>query len=254
MIKNLISAQVTNPGRPWRKIMLQKPPHGIYDLKQYREQTRVFRDRVHAGDVLARMVNTYKQDVQMVLGIPAGGVPVGVVVAKTLNIPFDVAVVSKITLPWNTEAGYGAVAFDGTVRLNKPLTARIGLSEAEIQTSIEKTTAKVNRRMAKLRKNRPFPVLTEHHTLLVDDGLASGFTMLVAIEALKKAGADHIIVAVPTAHKESLNAIIMKVDAVFCPNTRSGQRYAVADAYEKWSDVGESEVLNNLEQVWGTST
>jgi predicted phosphoribosyltransferase len=254
MIKNLINTQVTNPERLRRKPMPQKTPHGIYDLKQYREHTQVFRDRVHAGDVLARMLNPYKQDVQMVLGIPAGGVPVGVVVAETLNIQFDVAVVSKITLPWNTEAGYGAVAFDGTVRLNKALMARIGLSEAEIQTGIEKTTAKVNRRMAKLRKKRSFPVLSAHYTILVDDGLASGFTMLVAVEALKKAGANHIIVAVPTAHKESLDAIISKVDAVFCPNIRSGLRYAVADAYERWSDVDESEVLNNLEQVWGTPT
>ena len=71
---------------------------------------------------------------------------------------------------------------------------------------------------------------------------------------MKKAGADHIIVAVPTAHKESLDAIISKVDAVFCPNIRSGLRYAVADAYERWSDVDESEVLNNLEKVWGTPT
>ena len=232
--------------------MSQKPSHRIYDLQPYREQKRVFRDRVHAGDVLARMLQPYIQDMQMVLGIPAGGVPVGVVVAKTLKLPFDVAVVSKITLPWNTEAGYGAVAFDGTVRLNQALTARIGLSDTDIQTGIEKTTAKVNQRMARLRKNRPFPVLTEHYTLLVDDGLASGFTMRVAIEALQKAGADHIIVAVPTAHKESLNAIISKVDAVFCPNIRSGLRYAVADAYERWSDVDESEVLINLEQVWGT--
>ncbi|MBW1694805.1 MAG: phosphoribosyltransferase [Deltaproteobacteria bacterium] len=234
--------------------MSQKTPHGIYDLEQYREHTRVFRDRGHAGDVLAHMLNSYKQDVQMVLGIPAGGVPVGVVVAETLNAPFDVAVVSKITLPWNPEAGYGAVAFDGTVRLNKALMARIGLSEAEIQKGIEETTAKVNRRVAKLRKKRPFPVLSEHYTILVDDGLASGFTMLVAVEALKKAGADNIIVAVPTAHKESLDAIISKVDAVFCPNIRSGLRYAVAVAYERWSDVDESEVLNNLEKVWGTPT
>jgi putative phosphoribosyl transferase len=254
MIINLINTQITTPERLRRKSMSKKTLSGIYDLKQYREHTRVFRDRVHAGDVLARMLNPYKQDVQMVLGIPAGGVPVGVVVAKTLNVPFDVAVVSKITLPWNTEAGYGAVAFDGTVRLNKPLTARIGLSEVEIQTGIEKTTAKVNRRMAKLRKNRPFPVLTEHYTLFVDDGLASGFTMLVAIEALKKAGADHIIVAVPTAHKESLNAIVTKVDAVFCPNIRSGLRYAVADAYVRWSVLDESEVLKNIEQVLGIST
>jgi len=253
MIKNLINTQVTNLERLRRNLMPQKTLHGIYDLKQYREHTQVFRDRVHAGDVLARTLDPYKQDVQMVLGIPAGGVPVGVVVAETLNIQFDVAVVSKITLPWNTEAGYGAVAFDGTVRLNKALMARIGLSEAEIQTGIEKATAKVNRRMAKLRKKRPFPVLSEHYTILVDDGLASGFTMLVAVEALKKAGANHIIVAVPTAHKESLDAIISKVDAVFCPNIRSGLRYAVADAYERWSDVDESEVLKILKRVWEAS-
>jgi predicted phosphoribosyltransferase len=233
--------------------MSQKSPHGIYELEQYREHIRVFRDRVHAGDVLARMLDPYKQDVQMVMAIPAGGVPVGVVVAEKLSIQFDVAVVSKITLPWNTEAGYGAVAFDGTVRLNKALMARIGLSEVEVQTGIEKTTAKVNRRMSRLRGKRPLPVLSEHYTILVDDGLASGFTMLVAVEALKRAGAGHIIVAIPTAHKESLDVIISKVDAVFCPNIRSGLRYAVADAYERWSDVNESEVLKNLEQVWGKS-
>ena len=233
--------------------MSQKTPYGIYDLEQYRERTRVFRNRVHAGDVLAHMLNPFTQDLQIVLGIPAGGVPVGAVVAETLNSPFDIAVVSKITLPWNTEAGYGAVAFDGTVRLNENLTARIGLSAAQIQQGIEKTTAKVNRRLAKLRKERPFPSLSEHHTILVDDGLASGFTMLVAVEALRNAGADHIIVAVPTAHKESLDFIMSNVDAVFCPNIRSGLHYAVADAYERWSDVDESEVLHNLEKIWGTS-
>lgn len=233
--------------------MSKKTLHGIYDLEPYRERPRVFQDRAQAGEVLARMLVPYKQDVQIVLGIPAGGVPVGVVVAATLNLPFDVAVVSKITLPWNTEAGYGAVAFDGTIRLNKALMARIGLSEAQIQSGIEATTAKVDRRVAKLRKNRPLPVLSAHRTVIIDDGLASGFTMLVAVEALKKAGASHITVAVPTAHKESLDVIISKVDAVFCPNIRSGRRYAVADAYQRWTDVDESEVLKDLEQVWGKS-
>lgn len=74
--------------------------------------------------------------------------------------------------------------------------------------------------------------------------------MLVAVEALKKAGAEHIIVAVPTAHKESLDTVMSKVDAIFCPNIRSGWRYAVADAYERWSDVDESEVMKILERVW----
>jgi len=233
--------------------MSQKTPQGLYDVKQYREHTRVFRDRVHAGEVLARMLHPFRQDAHLVLGIPAGGVPVGVVVAQTLHIRFDVAVVSKITLPWNTEAGYGAVAFDGTVRLNSALMARIGLSEAQIRAGIEETTAKVNRRMEKLRKKHRFPDLSGQASILVDDGLASGFTLRVAVEALKKAGAKHIIVAVPTAHKESLDAMVSQVDAVFCPNIRSGLRYAVADAYERWTDVDESEVLKILERVWKTS-
>ncbi len=232
--------------------MPEKIPHGVYDLSQYKEQTRVFRDRHHAGDVLSRMLHPYQQDLHMVLGIPAGGVPVGAVVAQTLHIPFDVAVVSKITLPWNTEAGYGAVAFDGTVRLNKALMAQIRLSETEIRSGIEETTAKVHRRVENLRKKNPFPTLLEQSIILVDDGLASGFTMLVAVEALKKAGAEHIIVAVPTAHKGSLGAIVSKVDVVFCPNIRSGGRYAVADAYERWSDVDESEVMKILERESGT--
>ena len=164
--------------------MPQKKPHGVYELKQYREHTLVFRDRVHAGDILARMLHPYVQDKHLVLGIPAGGVPVGVVVAETLHVPFDVAVVSKITLPWNTEAGYGAVAFDGTVRLNKALMARIRLTDAEIQEGIKKTTAKVNRRMKKLRKKQPFPALSGHYprslwmTALLPDSLCVSLSKL----------------------------------------------------------------------------
>ena len=227
-------------------------PHGIYELDRYKEQTRVFRDRQQAGSVLADMLHAYHKDIHMILGIPAGGVPVAAAVAEALNIPLDVAVVSKVTLPWNTEAGYGAVAFDGTVRLNKDLIAHIRLSKAQIRAGIDDTSAKVHRRMNNLRKARPFPDLSGKSIILVDDGLASGFTMRVAVEALKKAGTAHIIVAVPTAHKESLDAVMSKVDAIFCPNIRSGWRYAVADAYERWSDVDESEVVQILGRIGKT--
>jgi len=225
-------------------------PHGIIELNQLKEQSRVFRDRHHAGDVLARMLHPYRRDNQLVLGIPAGGVPVAAVIAQTLHIPLDVAVVSKITLPWNTEAGYGAVAFDGTVRLNKALLAQVRLSDTEVRAGIEATTAKVRRRVKHLRQNIPFPILSGRSIILVDDGLASGFTMRVGIEALKKGGAEQIIAAVPTAHKEALNIILSKVNAIMCPNIRSGWRYAVADAYERWSDVDESEVMKIIERAW----
>jgi len=243
---------VTTLERPRRNPMSQKLPHGIYELSQYKERKSVFRDRQHAGGVLAGMLRPFQKDVHRVLGIPAGGLPVGAVVAESLLIPFDVAVVSKITLPWNTEAGYGAVAFDGTVQLNQALVAQLGLSATDIREGIESTTAKVRRRVEGLRKENPFPTLLGQTIILVDDGIASGFTMLVAVEALKKAGAEYILVAVPTAHKESLNNILSKVDAIVCPNIRSGWRYAVADAYERWSDVDEFEVLKILERLWKT--
>jgi len=213
----------------------------IHDLPEMRDRKRVFRDRVHAGEVLAGMLESYRFSDGIVFGIPAGGVPVGTVVASKLEIPFDVAIVSKITLPWNTEAGYGAVAFDGTVRMNRELLSRLDLTDKDMDRGIEKTLVKVNRRIKSLRGSRPFPVLSGRSVILVDDGLASGFTMRVAVEALQEAGGDHIIVGVPTGHSGSVEWIASAVEALFCPNIRSGWRFAVAEAYERWSDVDESE-------------
>jgi predicted phosphoribosyltransferase len=173
-------------------------------------------------------------------------VPVGAVIASQLDLPFDVAVVSKITLPWNTEAGYGAVAFDGTIRLNDDLVAHIGLAEDEVHEGIERTTSKVARRAERLRGKQPFPNLSKRPVILVDDGLASGFTMRVAVEALRKTGAGHIIVAVPTGHRGAVESIAGEVEALHCPNIRGGWRFAVADAYERWSDVDEEEVIRIL--------
>jgi predicted phosphoribosyltransferase len=183
----------------------------------------------------------------IVMAIPAGGIPVGSVVADRLKLPLDVAVVSKITLPWNTEAGYGAIAFDGTVKLNQALLRRLNLTEEDIQKGIKKTKQKVSRRVLELRGSRLFPTLKNRKIILIDDGVASGFTMKVAITALQRAGAAHVTVAIPTAHKESVESILKAVDDVFCPNLRSGRQFAVASAYEKWSDVTEQGVIHILE-------
>ena len=111
----------------------------IIDLPELREQTDVFENRTHAGHILAQMIDAADTQDAIILGIPAGGVPVGAAMAEKLGIDFDVAVVSKITLPWNTEAGYGAVAFDGTVKLNKDMVRRVSLTETDIKNGIEKT-------------------------------------------------------------------------------------------------------------------
>ena len=219
--------------------MVQKPPHNVIEQPDLRERTRVFRDRAHAGEVLAEMLDTYHQSDAVVLAIPAGGVPVAAVIAERLNIPLEVAVVSKITLPWNTEAGYGAVAFDGTVRLNEDFLSHLGLTEEQIKAGIDQTTQKVLRRVKSFRGARPFLDLAKHRAILVDDGLASGFTMLVAIGALRKSGARNICIAVPTGHWSALQRMAQEAETVYCANIRSGFSFAVADAYEAWTDVAE---------------
>ena len=195
------------------------------------------------------MLTAYRKADAMVLAIPAGGVAVAAVIAVQLRIPLDVAVVSKITLPWNTEAGYGAVAFDGTMRLNEDLVAHLALTEEQVQEGIGQTTQKVLRRVKRFRGDLPFPDLTKRRAILVDDGLASGFTMLVAIEALRKAGAQHICVAIPTGHASSLPRMAQEVEAFYCANIRTGFSFAVADAYEAWTDVAEEEAIAQYKRL-----
>jgi len=229
--------------------MKRRPPDHpkIFDLPKLRNRLRVFHDRASAGKVLADMLEEFRGSDVMAMGIPAGGMAVAVEIARELHLPLDIAVVSKIILPWNTEAGYGAVAFDGTVILNEELLSRLNLSDQEIQTGIKNTEQKVSRRVALFRGDRPSPDF-KRPVILVDDGLASGFTLRVAIKALRRNGATNLILAVPTAHSESVQAILEEVDAIYCPNLRSGLSFAVADAYERWSDLGEQEVIRILQE------
>lgn len=221
----------------------------IIELAELKNRTYVFKDRKHAGEVLAQMMESYKNSSAIVFGIPAGGVPVAAEIAERLGLALDVAVVSKVTLPWNTEAGYGAVAFDGTVRFNEEMMASVNLSPQDVEEGIARTRAKVHRRIALFRGERPLPDLSGKTVILVDDGLASGFTMLVAVEALRNQQASQIVVAVSTAHSHAVTRIAANVDRIYCPNIRSSWIFAVADAYENWYDVTEQEVLEQLARL-----
>jgi predicted phosphoribosyltransferase len=220
----------------------------VRDLADLRHHMSVFRDRTYAGLVLAGMLTEYCGSNAILLAIPAGGVPVSVEMARQLSLPLDLAVVSKILPPYSTESGYGAVAFDGTVRLNERLIERVGLAEPQVKAGIEDTRKKVERRVELLRGGLPFPDLRERTAILVDDGLASGFTMQTATEAVRKCGAGSVVVAVPTGHDSSVRAVAEAADMVYCANIRGGFQYAVADAYEKWYDVSESEARRILDE------
>ena len=230
---------------------MKTTPENVYEDRQLFDRSHVFQDRRHAGKYLAEMIVFYKDSDALVMGIPAGGVPVAARIARGLDLPLDVAVVSKITLPWTTEAGYGAVAFDGTVKLNQELVEEVGLGRQTVEEGIRKTREKVENRNRLFRGDRPMPRLADRIVILADDGLASGFTMRVAVAALQDAGASEVVVAVPTGPARSVERLADQVDRLYCANIRTGVRFAVAEAYENRYDVPESEVMDILKEFQG---
>lgn len=204
--------------------------------------TPAFRDRAAAGRALAGMLDKFRGSNALVLAIPAGGVPVAAEIAAALGLPLDVVPVSKVLLPWTTESGYGAVAFDGSVWIDEAAFERWELTQDQVDKGIAQARAKVERRNARLRGARPLPHLAGRPVILVDDGIAAGSTMRTAIMALRKHQPAEIVVAVPTAHDRALAGIAKLADAVCCADVRGGFSFAVADAYETWRDLEEEEV------------
>lgn len=223
-------------------------PAPIRHIPELREKTRVFADRVEGGERLAELFEHVELTQPLVLAVPAGGVPVAAALARLLEAPLDAVVVSKITLPWNSEAGYGAVAFDGSYRLNQELILAAGLDRATVDAGIRLTREKVARRQQLFRQQRPMPELAVRDVIVVDDGLASGFTMLAVVAALRRAGANQLLLAVPTAHDLAAHRLAGEVDAVYCANLRSGFSFSVAAAYRHWYDVSEAEAGAILQQ------
>lgn len=214
----------------------------LIDLPELRDHRFVFNDRRQAGEILAGMLLEWRDSDALVLGIPAGGIPVAAVLAERLKLDLGVAVASKVLLPWNTEAGYGAVAFDGSTWINPDYVALYGLSDAVVEAGVQQARAKVERRVQRFMKGQSADDLRGRRVILVDDGLAAGSTLRAAIEAMRKAGVQTLLVAVPTAHTRSAEEISALVDGLYVANLRSGLSFAVAEAYKHWQDVSEAEV------------
>ncbi len=221
----------------------------IIEDKSLRSKVKVFRDRQEAGKLLASRLSSYRKGRAIVLAIPSGGVPVGAEIALELGLPFDLIITRKIFIPGTTEAGFGAVSLEGGVFLNEPLVRQLNLTPQEIQQRIEWTKEGIEERNRKFRAGKSFPDIVDMMAILVDDGLASGYTMLASLNLLKRKGAKEIIVAVPTAPMRSIHLIEPYVDKILCLNIREGLYFAVADAYENWYDLNDTEVLKYLQVV-----
>lgn len=183
------------------------------------------------------------------MAIPNGGVPVAKEISDILKVPYDILIIRKIKIPWNTEAGFGSITVDGEIILNQELVRAIRLTEDQIKKQISITKKEIKDRVNFYKpenKEKKSLDLKDKNVILVDDGLASGFTMIAAIKSIKKRAAKKIIVAIPTASGSAVAKVKPLINELVCPNIRSTTYFAVADAYQKWYDLDENEVLELL--------
>ncbi len=210
---------------------------------------QVFEDRIDAGLKLAKICKEFCADANYVFAIPRGGIPIAVQIVKELNVNIDLVNCRKLLIPWNPEAGFGAIDPDGNVYVDEVFASYLGLTDEEIRNAIKAQLDEIKSRERILRRNRPYPNLRGSNIIVVDDGIAAGYTMRAAIGFLKRKGAEKVYVAVPTCHLESALKFCKEVNLVICLNPRSGPFYAVADAYINWRDLTDEDVIEELKKV-----
>jgi predicted phosphoribosyltransferase len=219
----------------------------LVEDRRLRDKRYVFADRRDAGKLLSGNLLKYKGTDALILAIPSGGVPVATEIAKAIDRPMDLIIVRKLQIPFNPEAGFGAMGPDGEVILNEMLLSQLTLTGEAINVVIRATEKVIRKRNEIFRRGKSFPQCKDKCVIIVDDGLASGFTMLAAIRFIKRLEPSRVVVAVPTASERTLEAILPEVDELLCLNVRTGFSFAVADAYRNWYDLTDREVLSILE-------
>jgi putative phosphoribosyl transferase len=207
---------------------------------------RPFRDRAEAGRALAERLRRYGgRDGVVVLGLPRGGVPVAYEVARELGAPLDVFMVRKLGVPGHEELALGAIATGGIRVLNQELVKQLRLPPAAIEAIEARERRELERRERAYRGDRPPPDLTGRTVILVDDGLATGSTMLAAVQAVRQDNPARVVVAVPVADPEVCASLQEVADEAVCAITPQPMR-AVGMWYEDFSQTTDDEVRELL--------
>jgi len=207
-----------------------------------------YRTRSEAGRLLAKELAHYKSRADVVvLGLTRGGVPVAAEVASMLHAPLDVVVVRKLGVPFQPELAMGAIAGDNTQVLDQQLVHALDLTDSDIASVIIRERAELERRERRYRGDRA-PVDWKGHTaILVDDGLATGSTMLAAVAYVRKRLAKRIVMAVPVASVEALEKLREKVDECVCLATPD-PFFSVGNWYWNFFPTEDTKVLKLLEE------
>jgi len=203
----------------------------------------IFENRYDAGVKLAAKLEEYKNQSVIVFAIPNGGIPVGMQVALALNAELDMVISRKIPIPLRPEGGFGAVADDGTTIYNEPVLKHINLSEQQINYQVNLVRSNIQQRSIFYRGNKPLSLISGKTIILVDDGLASGYTMMAAVESLRRRRPKQIIVAVPAAPAAAVINVEKTADKVVTVETAYTPKFYVSDYYKYWNVLSDQEGL-----------
>ncbi|MBV8929240.1 MAG: phosphoribosyltransferase [Mycobacteriaceae bacterium] len=207
---------------------------------------RAYQDRREAGRVLADSLQAYRGDTNLlVLGLPRGGVPVAWEVASALHAPLDVFVVRKLGAPRWEELAVGALASGGGVVLNDEVVRSLRISDEQLQQVIERETEELARRETAYRGDRPPLQPAAKAVILVDDGIATGASMTAAVKAIRAAGPDRIVVAVPVAPPSAYQQLADVADDVVIAATPTSFM-AVGEYYFDFRQTSDDEVRDLL--------
>jgi len=211
-----------------------------------RDARRTFRDRRDAGRVLAQELVSYRgQENLLVLGLARGGVPVGWEVAVALRAPLDVFLVRKLGVPQWQELAMGALATGGGIVVNDNLVRNLGISDEQLQATIRRETDELNRRESAYRGDRPPVSMADRTVILVDDGIATGASMMAAVRAARAAKPARLVVAVPVGPPSACRELASEADDVVCATMPPGFE-AVGQVFADFHQVTDDEVRELL--------
>mgnify|MGYP000061894225 CR=1 FL=1 len=207
-----------------------------------------FTDRTEAGTRLGEALREREIDVDIVLAIPRGGLPLGRAVADELDVPLDIVVASKIGAPGNPEFAIGAVASDGSVWRNEDAFRGTGADEEYFEREREREAENARQKADRYRGDEPEPDLTGQTVAVVDDGVATGSTVRACLQMLRTTGAERIVLAVPVGPPETVHELRELADEVVCLETPSGFR-GVGQFYDRFDQVSDEEAMAYLDSA-----
>jgi putative phosphoribosyl transferase len=202
----------------------------------------MFHDRFEAGSLLAEAVGSCAADACL-LAIPRGGIEVGCAMSLRLNRPLDVIIPRKIVSPENPELALGAMTLDGSIEINHDLVARLGLTKADIEELVAPVRAEIGRRLRVYRGQLAGPQLEGREVILVDDGLATGYTMMAAIKSVSRERPRRLVVAVPVSPASTCDHLRSMVDAVVVLHQAHETCFAVSAFYRNFRDLPDEELV-----------